>query len=114
VFAVATLLVGLPGVTFTVGTSTAQRIVADPDAFTRVLVWPEANSTPTGYVLAHQDGERLYLVLLTTHFDVGTNSTIKYHTASTALLTDFARVEFIPAGIEIERFRLEPSIAERT
>lgn len=111
-FIMVILLVGVPSLTFGVGASTAERLVGDPDAFPRVLAWENASDGPTGYVLAHQEGERLYLVLLGIHVEgEGTARTTKYTRATTALLTDFERVDFIPAGVTIERFRLQPEAA---
>ncbi|MFA5862547.1 MAG: hypothetical protein WDA16_12715 [Candidatus Thermoplasmatota archaeon] len=108
IFIVAVLIVSVPGITLSVGEQNADWLQRDPDAFSRVLLWEnETQSTPAGYVLVHQEDDRLYLLLIQEYIDPDTNETRKLYRATTRSMDSLYRIEFIPAGVEEGRFRLE-------
>lgn len=112
VFIVTLLLSSAPGMTYLLGTQTADRLAHDPDAFPRVLIWwNETQERPTGYVLVHQDADRLYLLLIRPYVDPTDGIEKKLYTSTTASIDDVYRVEFFGAGTEIERIHREARLS---
>jgi hypothetical protein len=83
-------------------------LIKRPDAYDRVLVWTnETQTVPAGYVLVHQDDDRLYLLLLTNVTDPQTKANKTIPIATALDVSKVARVEFVPANVMVEWSRFE-------
>ena len=95
-FVVATCLMSAPALAKLAGEERAESILEDPSDAPRVLVWRNATAAPEGYIVVHQDGELLYLVVT-----LGRDGDGKPVFHATALrISDMARVDFLPAGAD--------------
>lgn len=97
----AFLFVWAPAVAKTVGESRADAVFDNLDGQTRVLVWRDANSTaPEGYVVIHQDADLLYLVAR-----LEVKDGVPIFRATIMNPNDLHRIDFVPPGVSVERFR---------
>lgn len=96
IFLLATLLVSAPALAQVAGEQRARLLLEEPQGAPRVVLWRNATAAPEGYVVAHQDGDMLYLVVT---LGTDANGTRIFH--STVIhVSDVARVVFIPAGAD--------------